>query len=140
MTTRLNPYINFKDNTKDALAFYHSVFGGDLTTSTFGEAGMPVEPGEKDLIMHGQLISPTGLTLMAADTPSHMARTGTGSNIAVSLSGEDEDELTGYWTKLSEGASITVPLAKAPWGDTFGMLTDKFGTDWLVNITGSPAQ
>jgi PhnB protein len=140
MATRLNPYINFKDNARAALEFYQSVFGGDLTTSTFGEAGMPVEPAEKDLLMHGQLTSANDLVLMAADTPSHMARNESGSNIAVSLSGEDDDELTGYWTKLSDGATITVPLEKAPWGDTFGMLTDKFGTDWLVNIAGSPAQ
>jgi len=140
MTTRLNPYINFKDNAAEALEFYKSVFGGELTTSTFGEAGMPVDPSENDLLMHGQLITPTDLTLMAADTPSHMSRSATGSNISVSLSGEDEDELTGYWTKLSDGATVTVPLAKAPWGDTFGMLTDKFGTDWMVNIAGSPAQ
>src|ERR1700712_4558980 len=113
MTTRLNPYINFKDNSREALGFYQSVFGGELTMSTFGEAGMPVDPAENDLIMHGQLISPTDLVLMAADTPSHMARTGTGSNIAVSLSGEDEDELSGYWTKLPDGGTITMPLGKA---------------------------
>jgi len=138
MTTRLNPYISFKDNAKQALAFYQSVFGGELTMSTFSEAGMPVDPTEKDLIMHGQLISPNDLVLMAADTPSHMTRN-PGDNITVSLSGEDEDELAGYWHKLTDGATITAPLDKAPWGDTFGMLTDKFGTNWMVNIAGSPA-
>ena len=139
MTTRLNPYISFGNNAKEALTFYESVFGGELTLSTFGEAGMPVEPAESELIMHGQLESPTNLVLMAADTPSHMTRT-PGDNVAVSLSGDDEAELTGYWERLTDGASISVPLEKAPWGDTFGMLTDKFGINWLVNISGAPAQ
>ncbi|MEP6562071.1 MAG: VOC family protein [Nakamurella sp.] len=138
MTTRLNPYISFGNNAKQALEFYQSVLGGELVLSTFGEAGMPVEPAELDLIMHGMLTSPTDLVLMAADTPSHLTRT-SGDNISVSLSGEDEAELTAYWNKLTDGATITAPLEKAPWGDTFGMLTDKFGTNWLVNITGASA-
>jgi PhnB protein len=58
----------------------------------------------------------------------------TGSNVSLSLSGNDEAELKGYWDKLSVGATISVPLAPAPWGDMFGMLTDKFGIQWLVNI------
>jgi PhnB protein len=136
--TTLNPYLNFRSDAKDALAFYSSVLGGELTTSTFGEAGMSQSPAEADLIMHGQITSPSGLVLMAADTPEHMEWS-PGSNIAVSLSGDDVAELTGYWDRLSEGATITVPLAQAPWGDTFGMLDDKFGVSWLVNITAPQA-
>jgi len=138
MATRLNPYISFGNNAKEAMEFYQSVFGGELALSTFGSAGMPVEPSEADLIMHGMLESPTNLVLMGADTPSHMTRT-PGDNVAVSLSGDDEAELTGYWEKLTDGATISAPLEKAPWGDTFGMLTDKFGINWLVNIAGARA-
>jgi PhnB protein len=137
MPTRLNPYLSFRDNARQAMEFYHSVFGGELTISTF--ADMPgSDPSEQDKVMHGMLVSPTGLTLMGSDTPTGMDHT-PGSSFSVSLSGEDEAELRGYWDKLSDGATITMPLEKAPWGDTFGMCVDKFGVNWLVNITATPS-
>jgi len=138
MPTRLNPYLNFRDNAKQAMEFYQGVFGGELTLSSFGDFGASEDPAEVDKIMHGQLESPNGLVLMGADTPSSMEFT-EGGNVAVSLSGEDESELRGYWDQLADGATVTVPIDKAPWGDTFGMCTDKFGISWLVNIAGSPA-
>ncbi|WP_028047120.1 VOC family protein [Cellulomonas sp. URHE0023] len=138
MPTTLNPYLNFRSNAKEALTFYANALGGELVTSTFGEGGMSQSPADADLIMHGQITSPSGLVLMAADTPEHMEWSPTG-NVAISLSGEDRAELTGYWDKLAEGATITAPLETAPWGDTFGMLVDKFGTSWLVNISAPAA-
>ena len=139
MTTRLNPYLNFRDRTRDAMTFYQSVFGGELTISSFKEAGMPVEAAEQDLIMHSQLETPI-LLLMCSDVPSHMEWT-PNTNGSISLSGgsEDEAELRGFWDGLADVATITAPLEKAPWGDTFGMLVDKFGVRWLVNIAGPPA-
>lgn len=134
--TILNPYLNFRGNAREAIEFYKSVFGGELTISTFGEAGMPVDPSETDQVMHSQLEAPNGLNLMAADSPSHFEFT-PGNNISVSLSGTDEAELTGYFNGLLEGGTVDEPLVKAPWGDTFGMLTDKFGIHWLVNITAA---
>ncbi len=138
MTTHLNPYLGFRDNAREAMEFYRSVFGGELTLNTFGDLHASEDPAEQDKIMHGMLSSPAGLTLMGADTPSSMSYT-PGDNISVSLSGEDEAELRGYWDKLSDGAAITAELEQAPWGDTFGMCTDKFGVQWLVNITGQQA-
>jgi len=132
----LNPYINFKDNAREAMDFYKSVLGGELTISTFKEGGASSGPADENLIMHSQLETPAGFTLMASDTPAHMEFKG-GGNISVSLSGTDEAALSGYWNKLKEGASILQPLEKAPWGDSFGMLADKFGVVWLVNITGA---
>jgi PhnB protein len=134
MTTRLNPYLNFRDNARQAMEFYHSVFGGELTTSTFAEMHASEDPAEQDKIMHSQLITDNGLALMAADTPNSMDYT-PGTNFSVSLSGEDEGELRGYWDKLSDGATVTMPLERAPWGDFFGMCTDRFGVSWLVNIS-----
>jgi PhnB protein len=134
--TLLNPYLSFRGTAKDAMEFYQSVFGGELTMSTFGEAGMPVEESEKSQLMHAQLISPTGLALMGSDTPSHMEYN-PGNNVSVSLSGDDEAELRGYWDKLSVDATVTAPFEQAPWGDIFGMLTDRFGTHWLVNVVQS---
>ena len=131
----LNPYVSFRDNAREAMEFYQSALGGDLTTNTFGEYGDPDAP-EANLIMHSQLTTPAGFTLMGADTPPGMEHN-PGSNIAISLSG-DGDELRGYWEKLSDGATVTVPLAKQMWGDEFGMLVDRFGIGWMVNIAGSP--
>ena len=136
MATRLNPYLNFRDNAREAMEFYTSVFGGELTLSTFGESQMPVDPSESDMVMHAMLETPSGYTLMGADTPSHMEYT-PGGGFSVSLSGDDEPELRGYWEKLADGGTVAVPLAKAPWGDSFGMCVDRFGVSWLVNITGA---
>lgn len=137
MTSRLNPYLQFKGQARDAMAFYHGVFGGELTSNSYAEFGMADDPANASLTMHSQLLAPNGFCLMASDTPPGMT-TADGSNIAVSLSGTDDGELRTYWNKLSEGATITVPLEKAPWGDSFGQLTDRFGIAWMINIGGTP--
>ena len=134
MQTKLNPYINFKNSTSEAMKFYHSVFGGKLTMATFKEFHASQDPSEDDLIMHSQLEAENGMTLMASDTPNRMEYRA-GTNFAVSLSGDNEAELTAYFQKLSEGGVVTMPLTKATWGDTFGMCTDRFGISWLVNIS-----
>jgi PhnB protein len=138
MVTRLNPYLSFRDNAREAIEFYHSVFGGELTISTFGELQASQDPAEADKVMHSMLVTEGGLTLMASDTPSRMEYT-PGNNYSVSLSGEDDGELRGYWEKLSDGGTVTMPLEKAPWGDSFGMCADRFGVSWLVNISGAEA-
>ena len=132
MASRLNPYISFKDNAREALEFYNEVFGGKLAVNTFGEYGDKDAP-EANLIMHGQLDTASGYTLMCADTPPGMPHN-PGDNITVSLSGDDAEELHGYWERLSEGGQVMVPLEKQMWGDEFGMCTDKFGVPWMVNI------
>jgi PhnB protein len=138
MSIHLNPYLGFRDTARQAMDFYQSVFGGDLTSSTFAEFQASEDPAEKDKIMHSMLSTDSGLTLMAADTPNSMDYT-PGMNYSISLSGgsEDEAELRRYWDMLSDGGTVTMPLDRAPWGDIFGMCTDKFGVSWLVNIAGS---
>lgn len=139
MPTTLNPYLGFRDNAREAMTFYQSVFGGELALSTFGEFQASEDPAEADKIMHGMLTAANGLVLMGADTPNGMDLA-SGSSISVSLSGDDETELRGYWDKLSgDGGSVTVPLEPAPWGDIFGMCTDRFGTAWLVNVNNPQA-
>lgn len=134
MSMRLNPYIQLGTNAADALDFYKGVFGGESTMSYFKEYG--TEGADGDLVMHGQLETDAGFTLMAADTPSFMNRpTPTGSTITISLSGDETEALRGYWEKLSDGASVSTPLEKQMWGDEFGQLTDRYGVDWLVNIS-----
>ena len=134
MPTRLNPYLSFRDNARAALEFYHGVFDGTLTVSTFKEFHASRDPSDDDKVMHSQLDAGDGLLLMGADTPTGMEYTPGNANR--SLSGEDETQLRGYWERLAAGATIAQPLVQAPWGDTFGMLTDKFGTQWMVNIVG----
>ena len=133
MASRLNPYISFSDNARAAAEFYRDVFGGDLSLNTFGEYGEPDAP-EADLIMHGMLETASGFTLMVSDTPPGMTYN-PGDNISISLSGDDDQELRGYWEKLSDGGTVSVPLEKQMWGDVFGMCVDRFGIPWLVNIT-----
>ena len=136
MTSRLNPYISFNGTARQAMEFYQGVFGGELSLNTFGQYGAPDTP-EADNIMHGMLESPNGFTLMAADLPPGMDYD-PGNTMAVSLSGDDGDELRGYWQKLSAGGTVSVPLEKQMWGDEFGMCEDQFGVTWLVNIAGEP--
>ena len=135
MPSRLNPYVNFRDNARQAMEFYKTVFGGTLTMNTFGDYQSAEDPSDKDKIMHAQLEAPNGFTLMGSDVPKSLPYA-PGTNYAISLSGDDEKELRGYWDKLSKGANVAMPLEKAAWGDSFGMLTDKFGTQWMVNISG----
>jgi PhnB protein len=135
MASRLNPYISFTDNAREAMEFYQSVFGGDLRVNTFGDFGGPADQADK--VMHAMLESPGGLTLMAADTPPGMPHN-PGNNITVSLSGEDADELRGYWNQLSSSGTVSMPLEKQMWGDEFGMCVDRFGIPWMVNITATP--
>jgi PhnB protein len=135
MTSRLNPYISFRDNARPAMEFYRDVFGGSLSLNTFGDFGDKEAP-EANLIMHGMLETDRGFTLMGADTPPGMEYN-PGNNMAVSLSGDDGDDLRGYWQKLSDGGTVAVPLEKQMWGDEFGMCVDRFGVSWMVNI-GQP--
>lgn len=133
MAIQLNPYISFRDNAREAMEFYNSVFGGKLTLSTFKEFQASESPADDNKIMHGNLDGDGGVALMGADTPGGMEYQA-GSNISMSLSGDDESAIRAIYQKLAAGGTVVEPLEKAPWGDTFGMLTDKFGINWMVNI------
>lgn len=135
MASRLNPYLNFPGTARAAMEFYRDVLGGDLRINTFGEYGGD-DPATKDNVMHAMLESPKGFVLMASDLPPGMEHR-PGDNLAISLSGDDADELRGYWEKLSAGGTVTMPLEKQVWGDEFGMCADKFGIEWMVNIVQS---
>ncbi|HEX5087130.1 MAG TPA: VOC family protein [Nocardioides sp.] len=132
----LNPYLNFNGSAREAMEFYRDVFGGELNVMTFGDMGSQGGEHEApaDGVMHAQLTSDLGFTLMGADTPPGMGEAG--SNGQVSLSGDEGDALRGYFDKLADGGQVTVPIEKQVWGDEFGMCVDRFGVTWLVNISG----
>jgi PhnB protein len=138
MQTKLNPYLSFKDNARQAMEFYKSVFGGKLVLNTFKEYHASTSPAEDNLIMHAELNAGDVLTFFASDTPARMEYH-PGTNISMSLTGENGDELKGWFQKLSKGGKITMPFAKQVWGDEFGMCTDKFGVGWMVNINAKKA-
>ena len=131
MPTQLNPYLHFDGTAREAMTFYQSVFGGQLDVMTFGDMGM--EGDTADQVMHSNLAGPGGLAIMGSDTPPGMTLT-RGDTVALSLSGDDDAELRGWFGALAEGGEVHVPLEKQMWGDVFGQCADRFGTIWLVNI------
>jgi PhnB protein len=132
MAARLNPYLTFAGGTcREAMTFYQGVFGGDLRISTFGEYGAEGDAAEG--VMHATLEGPDGMVLMASDTaPGTEGTVAAGDAISISLSGDEG--LRPYWHALADGATVTMPLEKQMWGDEFGMLVDRFGIPWMVNI------
>jgi PhnB protein len=132
MASQLNPYLNFNGTTRQAMEFYQSVFGGTLNLNTFSEFGAKDSP-DADRIMHGVLETDAGYTIMAADVTSDMEYHPM-AGFGVSVSGDDE-ALRGYFQKLSDRGTVTMPLQKQAWGDEFGMCTDRFGVSWLVNVS-----
>jgi PhnB protein len=136
MATVLNPYVNFRGNARQAMEFYQSVLGGELRLQTYRDFGASQSPDEDNQVMHAQLDAGGGVMLMAADLPQRMEYQ-PGNNFSLSLSGDDEAQLRGCYDKLADGGTVTMPLAKAQWGDTFGMCVDRFGVSWLVNINAN---
>jgi PhnB protein len=138
MQLQLNPYVSFRDNAREAMEFYKSVFGGTLELHTFGEFHAAQDPSEENLIMHSVLKGDNGITFMASDTPKRMEFK-PDSRISMSLSGGDDTLLSGYFEKLSAGGQVIMPLEKAQWGDKFGMVTDQYGITWMANVSGANA-
>jgi PhnB protein len=131
MVTRLNPYLSFSGNAREAMEFYRSVFGGELEINTFSEYGGAPPGQSEDGVMHALLTTDSGFVLMASDGAEVASASGA---ISVSLSGTDAAELRGYWEKLSADGTVTMPFEKQMWGDEFGMCVDRFGVPWMVDV------
>ena len=135
-TTQLTPYLNFRGQAREAMSFYESVLGGNLEVMTFADmGGMGLPESEGGLVMHSALTVSETVQVMGSDVPSHME--GDFPNGRISLSGDDRATLQRWFEGLAEGGTVNMPLEKAPWGDWFGDLTDRFGVSWMVNISGS---
>ena len=139
MAVQLNPYLNFADGqAREAMEFYASVLGGTPTFMTFGDMGADGPVAQQ--VMHGQLETPDGFTLMGADAPPEMVQITFGDNVSVSLSGDDAEKMNRWFDALSQDAqAVTMPLGKQAWGDVFGSFKDRFGISWLFNIAGDAA-
>lgn len=135
----VNAYLTFNGNCREAFDFYKSVFGGEYPyIGTFGE--MPLMEGketpeeDKDKILHVSLPISKETVLMGSDTggewASHFKQ---GNNIAISINTESKEEADKLFNGLSAGGTITMPLEDTFWGAYFGMFTDKFGINWMVN-------
>jgi PhnB protein len=141
MPSRLNPYLTFQGNAREAMEFYRDVLGGELTISTFAEGGMADDPANADNVMHAQLETDSGFTLMGSDAPSGVpAQPMSGVQISLSGDAQSDAELSGYFERLGAAGTVIEPLVEAPWGDKFGMVTDPYGILWMVNITGAPQE
>jgi PhnB protein len=139
MKTALIPYLNFNGiDTATAMKFYQGIFGGELKMSTFEESGMAKNDTEKDYIMHAELKTEDFSFMASSGQPGIPIKFG--DSVSLSLIGTDEAGLTEKFNKLSVGGEITMKLEKQFWGDIFGMLTDKFGIQWMVNITAEEGE
>lgn len=136
MSVKLNPYLSFDDNAREAMEFYQSVLGGELTVMTFGQMGATPAEG----VMHSSLVTPDGMVIMASDTPAELTWEQGFVNITMSISGDEPEKMRGYFEALAEGGTVRIPMAKQAWGDEFGMLTDKYGVGWMVNIASDSTQ
>ncbi|MCB0893792.1 MAG: VOC family protein [Nocardioidaceae bacterium] len=135
MSTYLSPYLHFRGEARDAMTFYESVLGGKLEVMTFADmGGMGVGDDEIDLVMHSALTVSESVLLMAADVPRHME--GALANGHVALSGDDVETLRGWFDGLADGGTVEMPFEKAPWGDWFGSVADRYGVSWMVNASG----
>jgi PhnB protein len=127
----VNPYIAFRGNCREALDFYKQALGAEeLYSQTYGDSPMS-EMGNADAIMHASM-KIGGSTVMFCDD-FHSPNFSTGGNISLAIGLNDVDKAKEYFANLSEGGTVTMPLDKTFWAEAFGMLTDKFGINWLVN-------
>lgn len=149
MTIRTTTHLNFRGTARQALEFYRSVFDGTLTCATYRDLGMPEGVPGADKIVFGQVENEAGFRVMAYDIPGQdtddaaetagTTRRENGATITdrtffQSVRGETLDEVTSIWERLAAGADIVEPLAASTWSPGFGMLTDRFGVTWVLDV------
>ncbi|WP_350348755.1 VOC family protein [Agromyces sp. G08B096] len=153
MSLTTTTHLNFRGDARQALEFYRSVFGGELSATTYGDVGMPKDAPGADGIVFGRVDSPTGFRVMAYDIPGESGgsagnagsttrehgATVTDRPFFVSVSGETLDEVVAVWQRLAVGSTIIEPLAASAWSPGFGMLVDPFGVTWILDVAASPS-
>lgn len=134
MTISTVAHLNFRGDARPALAFYQSVFGGDQVAISYADTGHVPSPAEADNLMWGMVTAASGFRIMAYDVPSHTPWSPGETPFFVSVRGTDAAEITGYWTALSDGAAILQPIAASAWSPLYGMLRDRFGITWVLDV------
>lgn len=134
MTVKSVTHLNFRGDARAALEFYRSVFGGDLAVVTYKDAGNVQDPAEADQVMWGQVVTDDGFHVMAYDVPARLPYDQGENSFFLSVRGETAQEITAYWEKLSAGATVVQPLAPAQWASLYGMLKDRFGVVWVMDV------
>ncbi|KNE80638.1 MULTISPECIES: VOC family protein [Streptomyces] len=134
MSVNAVTHLNFRGDARAALAFYQSVFDGQLTVVTYKDAGNVQDPAEADQVMWGQVTADNGFRVMAYDVPSGEPWDRGENAFFLSLRGDTAEEVTAYWDGLTEGATVLQPLRPAQWAPLYGMLRDRFGVTWVVDV------
>ena len=137
MSLTTTTHLNFRGEARQALEFYRSVFGGDVTIVTYADAHAIGDPADADQVMWGQVLADNGLHVMAYDAPSTVPFERGDNSFFVSLRGDSPDEITRYWTPLSDGATVIAELAPAGWSPLYGMLKDRFGIVWVLDVAAA---
>jgi PhnB protein len=134
MTVTTTPHLNFRGEAREALAFYARALGGEMILATYRDAGVPVAPEALNQIIWGQVAAPGGARVMAYDVPAHMAHEPGANAFFVSLRGTEAAEVEALWAGLSEGAEVVHPLGPSGWSPLYGMLRDRFGVTWVLDL------
>lgn len=134
MTVNVTPHLNFRGDAREALEFYQSAVGGDLVVITYADMGSVQDPAEAQQVVWGQVAADTGFRVMAYDVPSARPWSQGDDPFFVSVRGTDVDELTSLWERLADGSTIQQPLGPSPWAPLYGMLKDRFGVTWVLDI------
>ena len=134
MSITTTTHLNFRGRAREELTFYQSVFGGRLDALSYADAQNVTAPEEADQLMWGQVASESGFRVMAYDVPSHTPYEPGTIPVFVSVRGTDADELQGYWTTLAEGSTVVVPFGPASWSPLYGMIRDRFGVTWVIDL------
>ncbi|WP_399881002.1 VOC family protein [Streptomyces sp. BBFR51] len=134
MTAKAVTHLNFRGDAREALTFYQAAFGGDVTVVTYKDAGDVQDPAAADQVMFGQVSTADGLSVMAYDVPADLPWNQGENAFFVSVRGGTAEEIAAYWEKLSEGSTVLRPLGAAQWAPLYGMLRDRFGVTWVLDV------
>lgn len=140
MSVNVVNHLNFRGTARAALDFYASVFGGSTIAVTYHDAHAVQDPAEADQVMWGEVTAENGFRVMAYDVPSSLPWNPGDNAHFVSVRGDDPDEITAYWEKLADGATVRQPLGPASWSTLYGMLQDRFGVIWVLDVASAPAE
>lgn len=136
MTVTVTPHLNFRGDARAALAFYHAVFGGELTIATYSDMGGD-DATVADHVAFGQVVAENGFRIMAYDAYPHLDWDRGRDPFFVSLRGTDAEQLRRCWDGLADGAAVRQPIGPAPWAPLYGQLTDRFGITWVLDIAAA---